>query len=301
MSASFGEYHPLAALCYYIAVVILAAVIRSPLFLLSALGLVALVNVAQDGGRSLKRYLKAYLAMALAVALLNPLFSHRGATVLFYLGENAFTLEAVVYGLTAGMSLLVIVWVFVSFNLIITGDKFLFLFGRVARQSALVAMMALGFIPRLRERLDELQLVLRARGAALADASLRERARLLLEMVGALTAWTLEDGAQLAQSMTARGYGVSRRRTSFARYRWRRRDSGFVVLLALLMAAVAVLWPRAAQGFALYPRLAGLDWGAPVVWLCFGAYCAVLALPLLAEAWAYGRYSLWQRRQAIRG
>lgn len=296
MKSIFGQYHPLACLGYYVAVIILAAVIKAPLFLLVALLLVVLVNIVQDGGQQLRRYMKAYLLMAGLMTVLNPLFSHRGATVLAYLGENALTLESIVYGLTSAMSLLVIVWVFVSFNLIITGDKFLFLFGRIARQSALVAMMALSFIPRLRGRIDELLLVQRSRGLELSVGSIRERSQLLMEVLGGLTAWSLEDGAQMAQSMTARGYGVARRRSSYARYRWRLRDTGFLLMLAALLLILAWSWPLAAEYFAIYPQLRLMDWRQPVVWLSFAVYSLIMALPVLTDLWEHGRYSLWQRR-----
>ena len=295
MKGAFAQYHPAVGLAYYIAVIFLAAVIRAPLFLLCALLAVIGVNRVVDGGQAFRRYAKAYLVMAALMAVLNPLFSHRGATALFELGENTVTLEAVVYGLTAAMSLLVIVWSFVSFNLVITGDKFLYLFGRAARQSALVAMMALAFIPRLRQRLEELALAQRTRSRE-DSGSWRQRGILAMELVGALTAWTLEDGAATAQSMTARGYGLQRRRSFYSRYRWQRWDGYWLGVLAALLGTLAFCWPKASAGFAISPRLSGLAWSQPVVWLALGCYVAVLALPVGMQLWEEGRFWLWQRR-----
>lgn len=296
MRGAFAAYHPAVGLAYYIAVIFLAAVIRAPLFLAFALLAVVLVNITLDGGCQLRRYVKFYLLLAAVMTLMNPLFSHRGATTLFVLGDDRVTLEAFVYGLTSAMSLLVIVLSFVSFDLVISGDKFLYLFGRIARQSALVAMMALAFIPRLRGRLEELALVQRTRGSDGQSGTWRERGQLAMELVGALTAWTLEDGALTAQSMTARGYGLRRQRSFYSRYRWQRRDSGLLALLVLLSGALCWCWPQAAQGFAIYPRLTGLDWTSPWAWLALLLYGAVLALPIGAQLWEEGRFWLWERR-----
>lgn len=296
MRGAFAKSHPVVGMAYYIAVIFLAAVIRAPLFLACALLAVIGVNITLDGGRQLRRYLKLYLLMAAVMTLLNPLFSHRGATLLFELGENRVTLEALVYGLTSAMSLLVIVWSFVSFDLVISGDKFLFLFGRIARQSALVAMLALAFIPRLRGRLDELALVQRTRGSASQSGAWRQRRLLVMELVSALTAWTLEDGAATAQSMTARGYGLRRCRSLYSRYPWQRRDGGLLAGLLILAGALAWCWPQAIGSFAIYPRLTGLDWTRPVVWLALFLYAAILALPIGAQLWEEGRFWLWERR-----
>lgn len=296
MRGAFAQIHPAVGLAYYIVVIFLAAVIRAPLFLVCALLAVVLVNVTLDGGCQLRRYIKFYLLLAAVMTLMNPLFSHRGATTLFLLGDNRVTLEALVYGLTSALSLLVIVLSFVSFDLVISGDKFLYLFGRIARQSALLAMMALAFIPRLRGRLDELALVQRTRGNDGQGGTWRERGQLAMEMVSALTAWTLEDGAATARSMTARGYGLRRQRSLYNSYSWQRQDSGVLALLLLLSGALAWCWPQAAQGLAIYPRLAGLDWTKPIVWLALALYMAILALPAEMQLWEAGRFWLWERR-----
>ncbi|MFD2875261.1 hypothetical protein ACFTAO_03675 [Paenibacillus rhizoplanae] len=62
----------------------------------------------QGQGRLLARSLPFMLLMAASVALLNPLFSHRGAHILFYWLDQPITLEAVLYGLMMMTMLLTI-------------------------------------------------------------------------------------------------------------------------------------------------------------------------------------------------
>ncbi len=55
-------------------------------------------SVLLNGRKALRFSLAVLLPTAFAVALLNPLFNHAGATILFYLNENPVTLESMEYG-----------------------------------------------------------------------------------------------------------------------------------------------------------------------------------------------------------
>ncbi len=59
----------------------------------------ALAYPPVEGGRTLVGQMRYMLPLLLFTALLNPLFNHRGATVLFQLPNgSSITLEAVAYG-----------------------------------------------------------------------------------------------------------------------------------------------------------------------------------------------------------
>ena len=97
-----------------------------------------------EGGRTLVGQMRYMLPLLLFTALLNPLFNHQGATVLFQLPNgSSITLEAVAYGgAAAGMLLAVVVW-FRCFGAVITSDKFLYLFGRISPSLSLPAVHGL--------------------------------------------------------------------------------------------------------------------------------------------------------------
>lgn len=83
----------------------------------------------------------------LLTAILNPIFNHKGLTVLFYLKRNPVTLESVAYGAASGVMLGSVLLIFSCFNRIITDDKILYLFGRIIPSLAVVLSMALRFVP----------------------------------------------------------------------------------------------------------------------------------------------------------
>ena len=78
----FGSYHPLPCFLYYAGLFALSALLYHPVLLSAALALILAVNLFQDRGRSLRQYSRLYLLMAGLLILLNPVISHRGATVL---------------------------------------------------------------------------------------------------------------------------------------------------------------------------------------------------------------------------
>lgn len=150
--------------------------------------------------------------MFLLIAAANPLFNHRGVTMLFLLFDQWFTLEAVCYGLVSAASLSAVIFWFSCYQTVMTSDKFLFLFGKLAPNVALLITMTLGLLPRLHERSAQI----RTAQTLLAP----EKKRLLPRLqaanrnLSALLTWSMENAVQTADSMKARGYGV-RRRTTF--------------------------------------------------------------------------------------
>lgn len=94
----------------------------------------------------LKQYLP-YLFIFIITALLNPLISHNGKTVLFVLNDNPITLEALLFGInSAGMILAVLLW-FRCFSKIMTSDKLLYIFSAFSPKAALILSIALRYVP----------------------------------------------------------------------------------------------------------------------------------------------------------
>ena len=62
------------------------------------------------------------------------------------------------------LSLVMILLMFISFNLILNGNKFLFVFSKFLPKTAFLAMLVIRFVPLLKRRLDEINDVQRIRG-----------------------------------------------------------------------------------------------------------------------------------------
>ena len=103
---------------------------------------------------------------------------------------------------------------------------------------SLMIGIALRFIPTVFEEAERIWKAQASRGMDFRSRTLREKARLAIALLVPVTAGACRRAADLADSMTARGYRLGRPRTAFAPLVWARADSLFIVLFALLAAAV---------------------------------------------------------------
>lgn len=208
------------------------------------------------------------------VAVLNPLFSHRGRHILFYFMDQPITLEAILYGVTMMLSLLCILLAFVSFQQIVTTEKWMYLFSRVAPRTALLTSMSIRFVPLFLRRLDQITTVQRIKGVSILEGNLKKRSKDGMLLVRVLLTWSLEEALQTADSMKARGYGVAKR-SSYVIYRMDRRD--WYVLLFLGAMALVCIWGWM-QGFGvltIYPRLENMQFhrGKALHTLAIAPFC----------------------------
>lgn len=178
-----------------------------------------------------------YLSLFLLSALLNPLFSHNGATVLFVLNHNPITLEAFCYGLVLGGMILSVLYWFRSFQQIMTSDKLLYVFGSALPKLTLILSIALRYIPLLKKQTKRIRDAQKALGL-FKDENIIDRLRGEMRIFSVLVTWALENGIITADSMTARGYGIGRR-TRFALFRFQLRD-GVMCAVCLVLGGISI-------------------------------------------------------------
>jgi energy-coupling factor transport system permease protein len=182
---------------------------------------------------------------------------------------------------------------FVTYRLVMTEQKFLFLFTRVSPKAALIAMMAMGLVPRLRKRMQELMLIQKTRGVTVAEGSMMTRARSGARLVGTLLSWTLEDALQTADSMQARGYGTGTR-SSYLGYRFRKRDGLTLIGFGCIAILLIMTWGYGHGFLSIYPRLGSIALSSGDI-AALVAYLVFLFLPLVLEwrdrrAWLITNY-----------
>lgn len=182
-----------------------------------------------------------YFLLFIASALLNPLFSHNGATILFILNHNPITLESFYYGLLMGGMILSVLYWFRSFQQVMTSDKLLYVFGSALPKLTLILSIALRYIPLLKKQTRRIRDAQKALGL-FKDENVIDRLRGEMRIFSVLVTWALENGIITADSMTARGYGIGRR-TRFALFRFTARDAMLCAACTLLggisIAAIA--------------------------------------------------------------
>jgi energy-coupling factor transport system permease protein len=264
-----------AGAAYCLGLGLVAALAEHPLVIVAAL---AGVLLAAWGARCLPEIgtaLRLGLPLAILIALINPLVSHEGATVLVrgwtlpVLGTMDITAEAVVYGAVLGLRALVLVLAAALYTAAVDPDEILRLVRRVSPRSAMTASVATRMLP-----------VLARDAARVADA---QRCRpgeppSRLALARAVAQSALDRAVDVAAALELRGYGgagsPARRHRAWSRHDVAFAAAGAVLVLCALAAAFA---PAAA--FDPYPRL-DMATGATTWALCAAIVLAV-GLPLL--------------------
>ncbi len=95
-------------------VMILGMIVTHPIYILTLLLLLTLLAALNQEHKALASMLKLYLPVSVLYAMINPLFSHRGRHILFYLWDQPVTLESLAYGIYSTVNLLVILVLFIS-------------------------------------------------------------------------------------------------------------------------------------------------------------------------------------------
>lgn len=285
----FNSLHPFVSFFYFVSVLALTMTCMHPVMTgLSLLGAVLFAAQLEGWGRVVATG-RFVLPIFLLIAIANPLFNHRGVTLLFTLFGQWITLEALIYGIVSAASLAAIIYWFVCYQAVMTSDKFLFLFGKAAPNTALLITMTLGLIPRLQERSRQIQ---ETQEMLYPDAKrLLPRLRAAMRNLSALLTWSMENAIQTADSMKARGYGVLRR-TTFHLFVFDTRDA-FVFGLLLSLTMVCTLARAFGHGaMEYYPRMNAILTG-PSGWMLYTVFGILVFFPTLLEIKEARKWRCW--------
>lgn len=274
--------HPVVTASYYAIVIGILMFSNSPLFLISAIAMGMCYDMLLKGRRSLRNNLFIILFMSFLTVLINALFTHNGSTVLFYLGNNRVTLEAACYGLAMALMLSgVVIW-FSSFNVVMTSEKLIYIFGRFAPVLGLTLSMIFRFVPLLRTRFE---LIGEGQKALYAgdEKGFIGKIRQFGKEVSILVSWSLESSIESADSMAARGYGL-KGRTSYNLFKIRTADI-MTLLLSMLLGGVTITSYAAGVNKLYYYPVIRVVESSPK-WLELAGYIsfiALLAMPLAID------------------
>lgn len=246
MDLGFKGLHPAASLIFFLFPFVASLTWSNPVLLSLSFICAAVYAFKLQKKRVLSYIFKFILPMVLLISIFNALFSHYGVTVLFTMKNgNSFTLEALLYGFISGLRIgNMLLWL-ESFNEIITGEKIVFLFGRLSPRTALVISMVLRFIPVIREQSESINKSEKALYGN-ENKSIIRKIQSASRRLSILVSWTLERGIDTASSMAARGYSL-KGRTSYNDYRISILD-GVVALISLTSLILSFVFSSHIQG-----------------------------------------------------
>ena len=249
----FDNCHPVVMFFYLIGVIFITMFTMNPIFVaisfVSALTFTFMLFGARETGKSLL----LAIPMILIIALTNPLFVHKGETILFFLNDNPMTLESMVYGGFSALMLVSVFYWFKCYNKLMTSDKVIFLFGQIIPKLSLMLSMMLNFVPKFVKQFKAVDQSQKAMGIYSAS-SYTDKVKSKFRVLSSLITWSLENSIDTADSMKARGYGL-KGRTSYCLFKWKNSDKMLMGYFSVLIIFIVANLSFGVGSFDYYPTI----------------------------------------------
>lgn len=250
---SFASFHPIILFLYYVFVVIITVFMMHPFVLVSSVIGSLLFYYMVTKRAQFWRDIGFYLLVFLLIALTNPIFVHKGETILFFYNDHPVTLEAMMYGIVIATMLIAIIFWSKAFSYMMTSDKFIYLFGKTIPKLSLVLSMALKFIPLFKAQIKKVHATQRTLGLYTSD-SMTDRFLSSIRTFNSILTWSLENAIHQADAMKARGYGL-KGRTNFSIFTFQKRDGLALAFILLLFLGTMIAYVYGMFQFFYYPLM----------------------------------------------
>ena len=272
----FSDCHPVVNFIFYIGALVCGMCFVHPAYLCCSLVLSMAYYVTVK--KRWLGYIGSMTVLFAGLSFINPLFNTLGETVLFtYLGDRSYTFEALCYGMAVGAMFITIFTWFGTYNQVMTSDKFLYCFGRLAPAVSLILTMVLRLVPSFQKKAEQIGGARKCIGKSVEDGTTYEKAEHGLTIVSALTSWALEGGVIMADSMRSRGYGTGKR-TTFSIYRITKTDRILLGLMFVLLSLIILCGVHGGMDVEYIPGL-HISW-IENKWTILGLGCYVVFLSI---------------------
>ena len=271
----FAGYHPAVNFLYFVLVIGCSMFVMHPIFLaFSCIGGMAYYLYLKKW-KALKTALWLMLPVFLVSTIVNPLFTHKGVTILAYFENgNALTLESILYGMGSGIMLVTVLNWFSCYNVVMTSDKFIYLFGKIIPSMSLILSMVFRFVPKFQKQIEKVSNAQKCIGRDITNGSIFNRTHHGMKILSVMTTWALENSVETADSMRSRGYGL-RGRNNFSIYRFDTRDKVMAILMSAMGLVVVAGIVSKTVYFLYYPMIVinEVTISSALVYLCYGVLC----------------------------
>ena len=281
MIDEFGRFHPVTILVFFIAVIAFSTFWMQTGMIAVSFICATVYYFMLKKSEGIKYFVAVLISMLIA-AMINPLFSHRGKTKLFYLPTgNPVTFESVMFGLLAGVILGEVLLWFSIFNNIMEDDKWTATIGKVAPTIAMIITMVLRFVPKYTRFTKSTRDIQKANGF-----NNGKKIKNGMHVYSITATWALETSIDTADAMRARGYGKAKR-TNYHNYKFEFRDL-IMILWVLALGTIVLTVARLDKIHTFfYPALRNKESIIVLV-----AYIVLCITPILINIWEKLRWHI---------
>ena len=287
---AFNRYHPFLNFIFFGGIIVFTMAFMNPIFLLISFIFSLGYAISLEGKEALILLFKVIPISFLSI-FVNVLFNHRGSTIVFYFSNgNPFTLESLIFGVSASFMILSTIFWFYSFHRIVTTDKLLYIFGKMLSSFSLLLSMVLRFVPKLAKETREMVNGQKCLGEGNEKQSLKKRFLMAKSVLSAEITLAFENAMDTATSMRMRGFHEKKRKI-YAIYQMSRRDR--ILGVVFLMGFLFLFW-GIHHKYAYYRYFPSFQWEGQHYesWILIGIYAFLVSIPLLLEI---GEMIKWRR------
>ena len=243
---TFKNLHPITLICYFLSILTISMFSFNPVFVISGL-FGAILYLLMINSKASTKTFAGYLFLFIIIAITNPLFSHNGATPLFFINDSRITLEALLYGVFLSTMIIEVMLWFRCFNLTFDNEKLMYFFGKTFPKLGLIISMALHYIPNLISEYKSILSVQKTFGG-------KKGTGIYIKSFSAVITQSLENSIEKSNSMSARGYGKAKR-TYYSNFKFTKYDLLYVVITVVLfiMSVTSIILNTAYFNF--YPTI----------------------------------------------
>ena len=271
----FSELHPLSLIVFFVFAIAFTMATMNPVLLLLSF----VCSLAANALMCKSRDLWVYLVFLFAIAITNPLFSHNGETVLFYLFEQRITLEAFIYGLVSGVRIVAAIYWFRLFGEVFKQDKLNWLIGKISPKLSVVFSMALRFIPLVKKNAKDIYNAQLSIMGADPD-KLTDRMKLVFNVFSALVSMSIENAIETADTMKSRGV-ENKNRSAFSLFSFKMKDIIFLLITIICACIISYSLFSGVTNFYYYPAIRFE--ARSNVYILYSAYLLLFALPVIND------------------
>ncbi|MDK2802200.1 MAG: hypothetical protein KFW09_02355 [Oscillospiraceae bacterium] len=240
----FIYLNPTISYIYFIFIILSIILINHPIYILiSFLGAI-FTFIKIETKKNIIIKFKKILFIFIFISLVNPIFVHKGLTILFYIKDKPITLESILYGINNSLMISSLFTWFDILNKIVSSDKIVYIFKKYIPSSVLIFSICLNLIPQLKDKykqIEEAHLVS-------CNKNLFSKIKISLNFVAIIISWQLEKSIETAYAMNSRGY-ENKKKSIFKKYNFKKIDFIFIFIIFFLTSFFIIGY----KPFSFYP------------------------------------------------
>jgi energy-coupling factor transport system permease protein len=234
----FERSHPITLFLYFIVNLILLMLLRYPIIVIvQTISLIILT----------KNINKSYMLILLLVTISNPIFVHKGATLIYDGQYIVITLEALIYGFISGLMIVNVLMLFSLMNKTLNSEHYIYLFSNHFPTMGLLISMVSQLIPRYIRQYSTIYTCQK-------QFYKENKVKQLLNTFSIETTWAFESSLDMLNSMNARGYG-KKKRTHYHLFHFQKDDIVYCLVFTFLFIICIYAYLTEYKRFYYYPTI----------------------------------------------